>query len=264
MLVIRGFLFKMSSSSSSSGSFPLSTFICGITLEVPSDAAETSCGHLFDFSSICRYVTMRYECPVCRTPISLADVNRSHFLNRVLKDYQPPVEPSSDSVQIVDVVDVIGPVDDVPELITAPSTPELDSHITHVADLPRFLFDDYDFSFAPRLPLLGQRRNRNFSRTVQLNSEFLFNGRSSNYSALSDHARSSNRNFIVRRSLHNANVDIFKYVYHHRGSLVSAIASAASHGYYIFDMFYVSPNRFALYSVSYRADFSDHHLDPFL
>jgi hypothetical protein len=277
------------SSSLSSSTIPVDDFRCPITLELPIDPVETPCGHLFERSALVRVLNDRPLCPVCRSASPVSLIRHSTFVRRVLK----PFISVDMVVETLDAFTPSAPIATPPAVdpVIARTPPmwnvrpmlyrgiNFADHADRVAlavndmlgplptvTVPDLLFDymEDDGAVPPleavSLPLTGT----NYVRTVQLTNVSLFNGSAINYSLLINTVRDHNVRFLVRRVLGGVSVDIFRYIFRSRGTLSEAVLAAANHGYYIYDMYNFSPNRFVIYTLQTRSDGSRHSLDPFV
>jgi len=237
---------------------------CTITMDYPVDPVETDCGHVFEYASLVSWFVNHRTCPSCRTVLPRDGFHRSLFIRRILKqtnlikDVDTPLTPiltrpsylqnfvRGDDLRTVSVD--ASSVPDLEDIVTPPTTPTFSGH-PH-----RRLFTFGNF-------MTNEPNITRASRSVALGFSHLVNPSSSNVSLLRTVVERSNHSFLCHRDLVNQHCMITKYVYRHRGDIQSAMRSACEHGYYVYDLFALSPNRFCIYSLCYRYDGSSHTLD---
>jgi len=250
-------LMASSSLPSSEPRFELADFRCSITLETPSDPATTDCGHIFEYTAILNWQFHHDSCPICKEPLFRGNITRSPFLARILRPFVAPRLAAEKLAFLMDDYEA------VPELIDLPlvATPVLTTLRTPEPDLPTFRWPLIDF--------VRSSENNGFLTTIHqtqprheiLGHGNLINFHSSNFATLTNNVYVSNATFYAHCVQPDQTSDLYKYMYRHRGSVTSAMIAAAHHGYFVYDMFYHSPNRYVLMSLSFRRDMGSHSLD---
>jgi len=251
------------SSSSSELRFELSDFRCSITLDTPVDPATTSCGHIFEYTAILNWWFHHNSCPICKEILIRGDIVRSPFLARILRPFV------AERLQLEKLQILMSDYQDVPELISVPSVVTTVPVVigTPEPDLPTFHWPRIDFvRSSENNGFLSTTGNWNTARSSQPRHEILgvmnvINFSSSNYATLVNHVYDSNYAFYQNCVQPDQTSDLYKYIYRHRGNVTSAMIAAAHHGYFVYDMFYHSPNRYVMISVSFRRDMGSHSLD---
>jgi len=257
----------MSASSSSSSSSDLflkcydtfsvdcSDFRCPITLEYPTDPAETNCGHIFQFDAIRLWLTDHDRCPTCRTLLSVFAFHRSPFVKRLLLNASLIKIDSPGETPVHNRFDPLSDyIINGDELVVLPARVTLGDIIREQPLAP-------PPSPSPQ-PHIDAQPRRNWPTAI----EFVTPGtsvdpNSANFDLINSLVRESNRQFVEQRSLDGRSMFFGRYIFHHRGQLPSAVVAAANHGYYVYDMTYYAPNRFVLRTITFRRDGSYHTLE---
>jgi hypothetical protein len=272
----------------------LSSFLCSITLEYAYDPVVLLCGHLFDRPAIRSWLLRHSSCPVCRAEahlrefISVRAISAHFVLHGVSRPVEtPPPVPSRSPIvptapnapdHATAELPPFFPVD----VENAPTAPVIDEDHQTLTNLIRGVIASYgddlavDYTSYDQVhhlhPVAGRQISgevstyvpeSSFPRMVTMSAAFCLNTRSSNYGLLLRHVRPSNVEFIERNRLFATIVQINRYIYHYRGNLVTAMRSAAENGYFVYDFFQLTPNRFMIYTLSYRSDASIHGLMSF-
>lgn len=216
--------------------FQLSDFHCSITLDVPIDPVETLCGHLFERAAILSALRLDPRCPLCRSAASPSSLRTSTFIARLLKPHQPSIDT------IISTLDTYSPLASGEMLTRNTNT------LTNVL-LADYLTDNTDVL-----------RTHSYVITTVLSDDNLFFEHSANAELLAS-VSFANMNFLRRRHIFGR-VDLYKYIYRSRSPIADAIINASNHGYYIYDMYLIGPNRYSLLTLPRRLDGSMHSLDP--
>lgn len=217
-------------------SFSLSEFNCSITLDLPIDPVETLCGHLFERTALLSALRLDPRCPLCRCSSSPSSIRSSSFVARLLKPHQPCIDV------VLDTLDTYSPQ----------ASGEMSTRPTNT--LINALFSDYVINNddAPRM--------YSYVLTTVLDDDNLFLAHSVNILMLQSVAQ-GNMNFLRRRHIYGR-VDLYKFIYRTRLTIADAVVNASNHGYYVYDMYFISPNRYCLLTLPRRLDGSLHTLDP--